>query len=96
MAIAAIASQITKIAVTKERHLREIFIITSHNCYISDPDVCDIFKGMFPNNSIAQQMKCGSTKYCWITRKIQHITSWFNKSGNKGKIAVTGLCSQVL
>ena len=63
------SSFVTKFSLTKEHHKAEIIwalkSVMSH-FYNSAQDITDIFKAMFPDNSIAQHMSCGPTKLSYL------------------------------
>ena len=64
------SSFVTKFALTKEHHKAEIIwalkSVMSHFSYNSTHDITDVFKAMFPDSSIAQQMSCGLTKLSYL------------------------------
>ena len=60
----------SKFTLTKHQHKAEILwalkTVMSHFSYNSSTNIADVFRAMFPDSAIAQNMNCGPTKLSYL------------------------------
>ena len=79
----------SKFTLTKHQHKAEILwalkTVMSHFSYNSSTNIADVFRAMFPDSAIAQNMNCGPTKLSYLI--CFGIAPYFKQQLHKDKFS---------